>query len=105
MPAGGERQVEAISKGSAQNAHIAGAGDVHEIGLEASEHLVNQRHVAQIRRIETQVFLQWEGEYSARQLKGPNVALFDKGLAALAGADAEKGQIAPPGEGLKMAAG
>ena len=105
VPTGGQRQPQVVRQPRAQHAHLAGAGDVNQIGLEALQHLADQRNVAQKRGIEAQVFFQGKGKKAARQLQGPHVAVFDDGLGAVSGADAEKGQIAPPRKGLEMAAG
>jgi hypothetical protein len=74
----------------AQHPHLAGAGDVDQVGLEALQHLADQRNVAQKGRVEAQIFFQGEGEKAARQLQRPHVAVFENGLGAVAGAHAQE---------------
>jgi hypothetical protein len=77
---------------------------VDQIGLEALKHLADERDVPQKNGVEAQIFFKSKGEEAARQLKRPDVAVFDEGLGAVSCADTEKGQIAPPGKGLEVAA-
>jgi hypothetical protein len=53
------------------------------------------------RRIEAQVLFEGEGKKAARQLEGPNVAVFDHRPGPVSGAHAKKGKIAPPRKGSK----
>ncbi len=76
-----------------------------QVGLEPLQHIGDERDVAQKRGIEAQVFFKREGKEASRQLEGPDVAFFDQGLRPITGAHAKKGKIAPPREGLKVAAG
>jgi hypothetical protein len=59
-------------------AHLAGAGDVNQVGLEALQHLADERNVAQKCGIEAQILFKSEGKKAARQLEGPHVAVFDQ---------------------------
>jgi len=78
---------------------------VNQIGLKSLEDIGDERKVAQVGRIKAQVFFQRKGQKAPRQLEGPDVAVFDESLGAVAGTDAEEGKIAPPRKGLKVAAG
>ncbi len=90
----------------AEDADFAGAGDVDQIGLEPLKGTspmsgMWRRNAGSKRRS----FSRGEGKKAARQLKGPDVAVFDQGLGAVSGAHAKKGKIAPARKGLKVAAG
>ena len=78
---------------------------MNQIGLKALQNFADQRNVSQECRIEAKVFLQRKGEKATRQLKRPDVAFFQNGLCPVARSNAEKRQIAPPRESLKVAAG
>jgi hypothetical protein len=71
-----------------QHADFAGACDVNQIGFETLQHLADQGDVAEKGGIEAEVLFEGEGEEAAGQLKGPDVAVFEDGLGAVAGADA-----------------
>ncbi len=89
----------------AEEPHFAGAGDVNQIGLEPLQGIGDEREVAQKRRIEAQIFLKREGEKASRQLECPDVAVFDQSPGPITRAHAKERKIAPPREGLKVAAG
>jgi hypothetical protein len=93
-----------VSQSSAQHADLAGSGDVNQVGLEPLQNLANQWDVAEKRGIEPEVLLKSEREETAREFEGPYVAVFQDSLGAVAGTDAEKGQIVAARKGLKMAA-
>src|ERR1700677_160124 len=105
VPACGQRQSPFLCQHGTQHAHLAGACDVNQVRLEAVKHFADDRNVAQKPRIEAQVFLESKGEKAARQLQGSHIAVFQHGLVAVAGAHAEKGQIAAACEGLEVTAG
>ena len=89
----------------AKNSNLAGPRDVNEVRLEAFQCFVDERNVSKENRIEAQILFKHEREKAARQFQRPYVSLFNDGLRAVACADAEKGEIAPPGEVLKVTAG
>ncbi len=90
VPTGGERQVQVMRKAGAEHAHFAGAGDVNQVGTKALEHFADEGNVAQKRGVEAEIFFESEGEKAAGQFEGPDVAVFDDGLGAIAGAHAEE---------------
>ena len=50
MPACGQGKIERVRQAGAQHAHLAGAGDVNQVRLEARQHFFDQGNVAQDRR-------------------------------------------------------
>ena len=82
VPTGGQRQLHVVRQARAQHSHLAGAGDVDQIGLKALQHFADQRDVAQKRGIEAQILFESKGEKAARQLQRPHIAVFEKGLSA-----------------------
>ena len=105
MPACGQRQFHFIGQARAQHADFAGAGDMNQVRLEAVENFADQRNVAQKGGVEAKILFQGKGHKAARQLQRPYVSVFFEGIGAVAGTHAQEGQIVPPGERLKMAAG
>ena len=89
----------------AQHAHFAGTGDVNQVGPEALQHFIDDGDVAQKGGIVAKILFERERKSAARQFEGPDIAIFDESLGAIAGADTQKGQVAPAREGLKVAAG
>ena len=105
VPACRQRQIVVARDGNAEHSDFAGAGDVDEIGIEAFQNFIDDGQMAQIGRVEAQVFFEWNGEENPRELQGPDIADFFECPWPMSGAYAEKGQIMPMREGFKMAAG
>jgi len=61
--------------------------------------------MAQKSRIEAEVFFKRKGEEAAGQFQRPHVAVFEDGLGAIAGAHAQKRQVAAPRKSLEVATG
>jgi hypothetical protein len=94
-----------VGEACAEHADFAGSGDVDEVWAEAVEDFSDERDVAGEGGVEAEVFFEGEGEDAAGELEGPDGAVFDEGLTAVSGADAEEGEILAAGEGFEMAAG
>jgi len=94
-----------VGEARAHEAVFAGAGDVDQVRLEASECLFDDGDVARKGGIKAEVFFDGEGEKAARKFEGPEVAVFYQFRLAVAGAHAEEGEVAAAGKGLKVAAG
>ena len=104
VPTRGKRKAEVMRQAGAEHADFAGAGNVNEVGLEPFKNLADEGDVAEKGGVEAEVFFEGEGQEAAGQFKGPDVAVFEDGLRAVAGADAEEGQVAAARKGFKMAA-
>jgi hypothetical protein len=78
---------------------------MEQVRLEAVENFSDQRDVTQKGGVEAKILFEGEGEKSAWQLERPYVTVFFESIGAVAGTHAQKGQIVPSGERLKMAAG
>ena len=61
--------------------------------------------MCEISGIETQVFLEREGQKATRQLERPHISFFDGSLGAVAGTHTEEGQVAAAGKRFKIPAG
>ena len=94
-----------VRQARAQNADLAGPGNVDQVRLETLENVADQRNVTKERRIKAQILFQNERKKTARQLEGPYATFLDQGRSAMACAHAKKGQVASPREVFKMAAG
>jgi hypothetical protein len=76
MPACGQRDMHAARQERAEDSHFAGAGNVNQVGSEPLQHVADEREVAQKHGIEAQILFKREGKKTARQLEGPNIAVF-----------------------------
>jgi hypothetical protein len=105
VPGGSQRQVAMISEACSEHTDFARSSDVNQIGLKAIEYLADDRCMARERGVKAEILFEREREDASWQFEGPHVAVFHKGLTAVARANAEERKILPACECFKMAAG
>ena len=103
VPGGGERNAVAPGERGAEDAELAGAGDVEDVRTEAAEGAIDGARVAGEEGVEEEIFFEGDGGARAREFE--SVEVVDGGGRGGAGADAEEGQAAAVGEGGEVAAG
>ena len=104
VPGGGERDVVAPGEPGAEDAELAGTGDVEDVGTEGAEGSVDGAGVADEEGIEVEIFFKGDGGAGTWELEGVEVGRRGGGWGR-AGADAEEGKAAALGEGGEVSAG
>ena len=105
VPACRQRQLQMMGQTRAQHPHLAGTCNVNQIRLEPLHNLADQGNVPQKCGIEAKVFFQGKRQKAPRQLKRPNIVLFQNRLRPVAGPHTQERQIPPPRKRLKVPAG
>ena len=93
VPGGGEGDAELVGEPGSEEAELAGAGDVDDVGAEAEEFALDTGEVTEEEGVEGEIFLDADGGEAAGEFEGLELAgLLEAGF-AFAGADAEEGQV------------
>ena len=105
VPGGGEWNSLLPGEVCAEDAELAGAGDVDEVGLEAKELAADGGGVAEEERIELEILFDADGGAGAAKLEGAELGDVLEGGSAIAGADAEEGELVTLCVGKEVAGG
>ena len=105
MPGGGEGDFELAGEPCSEEAELAGAGDVDDVGTEAGELALDADDVADEERVEGEIFFNADRGEAAGELERLGVAGLIGWRGGWAGADAEEGELMALGVGGEVAAG
>jgi hypothetical protein len=101
--------MEVVGKHSADHPKLAGAGDVDDVRSKVFYGAGDGCEMAKEAGVEAEILIERKCKEATRQLECSDVAFRKKARLSLcrpaACANAEKGEIAPSGEGLEVAAG
>ena len=103
VPGGHQGQPQGMRNARAGDAHVAGAGDVHDLGAEFANALQHPGKVALEQEVKTQVPIQVESQRAARQFQYFEIAVVRVQLAGT-GMDRKKGQSLSARRGHDVAA-
>ena len=105
VPARRERDAELVREVGTEDAELAGAGDVDDVGAEGADRVRDEAGVAEEQRVEAEVFFEVNGQRRAAQLEGLHRPFGRHQARGLAGTDAEHGDAVPARVGGEVAAG
>ncbi len=105
VPGCGEWDPELPAEVGSQDAEVAGAGDVDEVGPEAAEVFGDEGGVAGEERIELEIFFDADGASPAGEFEGLDGSGCLERLRSIAGADAEEWELFLSGVAHEVSAG
>src|SRR5579875_1318509 len=102
MPTGGERNPEPPGINRAEQAKLAGSGDVNDVGAKPSERLADGLGMAKEEGIEREVLLHAYGPVAAVELQDADASLLHELVFEATGANAKHGDLAALSKGDEM---